>query len=92
VGATAPPGGIPLAAPLGAVTGSASLFAVPWALIVVVILVAGLIVGLWQFLRWRRRRFGETLADVADHARKEAERRLLGQSGKPSSAEPQGKA
>jgi hypothetical protein len=38
-------------------------------------------------------RLGETLTDVAEHARKETERRLLGQSGKPSSsAEPQGKA
>ena len=93
VGPTAPKGGIPLAAPLAAVTGSASLFAVPWALLVVIILVAGVVVGLWQFLRWRRRNFGETMADVAEHARQETERRLLGQSGTPSSsAEPQGKA
>jgi len=89
----APAGGIPLAASLAAVAGSASLFAVPWALLVVIILVAGLMVGLWQFLRWRRVRFGETLADVAEHARKETESRLLGQSGTPSSSgEPQGKA
>lgn len=92
VSPTAPPGGIPLAAPLAAVTGSASLFAVPWALLVVIVLVAGLIIGLWQFLRWRQRRLGETLAEVADHARQEAERRLTGQSGTSSPAEPQGKA
>jgi hypothetical protein len=92
VGPTAPPGGIQLAAPLAYVTGSASLFAVPWALLVVVVLLAGLIVGIWQLLRWRRRQLGETLAAVADHARKETERRLLGQSGKASSAEPRGKA
>jgi hypothetical protein len=89
----APAGGIPLAAPLAYVTGSASLFAVPWALLVVIILIAGLIVGLWQVLRWRRLRFGETLADVAEQTRQETERRLLGQSGKQSSsADPQGKA
>jgi len=92
VAPNAPRGGIPLAAPLAAVTGSASLFAVPWALLVLIILVAGLIVGLWQFLRWRQRRLGETLVAVADHARKETEHRLLDQSGKSSSGEPQGKA
>jgi hypothetical protein len=92
VGPAAPAGGIALAAPLADVTGSASLFAVPWALLVVVILTAGVIVGLAQLLRWRRRRLGETLAAVAEHARKETENRLLGQSGKSSSAGPQGKA
>ncbi|HEY7323938.1 MAG TPA: hypothetical protein VH520_03845 [Streptosporangiaceae bacterium] len=86
----APPGGIPLAAPLAAMTGSASLFAVPWALLVVVILIGGLIVGLWQLLRWRRRRLGATLIAVAEHARQETERRLTGQ--RTSSGEPQGKA
>jgi hypothetical protein len=92
VGPTAPPGGIPLAAPLAYVTGSASLFAVPWALLVAIILIAGLIIGLWQFLRWRQRRLGETLVAVAEHARKETEHRLLDQSGRSSSVEPQGKA
>lgn len=87
----APAGAIPLAAPLSAVTGSASLFAVPWALLAVIVLVVGLIVGLWQLRRWRHRRLGETLAAVADRARQDTERRLLGQPGK-SSAEPQGKA
>jgi hypothetical protein len=92
VNPTAPPGGIPLATPLAGVTGSASLFAVPWGLVLTVIVIAALIVGLWQLLRWRRRRLGETLAQVAEHARKETERRLLGQSGKASPAGPQGKA
>jgi len=92
VGPTAPPGGIPLAAPLADVTGSASLFAVPWALLIVIVLVVGLAVGLWRFLRWRQRRLGETLVAVAEHARKETEHRLLDQSGKSSSPEPQGKA
>ena len=88
----APPGEAHLAFPLAHVTESASLFAVPWGLLLVIILVAALIVGLWQLLRWRRRRLGATLAEVAERARKETERRLLGQSAKPSSAEPQGKA
>jgi hypothetical protein len=93
VSPAAPAGAASLAAPLAAVTGSGSLFAVPWALLVVIVLVIGLIVGLLQLRRWRRLRLGETLTDVAEHARKETERRLLGQSGKPSpSAEPQGKA
>jgi hypothetical protein len=87
----AAPGAIPLAAALPAVTGSASLFAVPWALLVVIVLIAGLVVGLWQLLRWRRRRLGETLAAVADQARKETER-LLRHSAKSPSAEPKGKA
>jgi len=92
VSPTAPPGGAALAAPLASVTGSASLFAVPWALLVLIVLVVGLIVGLVQLLRWRRRRLGDTLAAVADNARKETERRLLGPSGTSSSAEPKGKA
>jgi len=91
VGPAAPPAEAQLATPLAAVTGSASLFAVPWALLVVLVLIAGVIVGLWWLRRWRHQRLGETLTAVAEHARKETERRLLGQSGK-SSAEPQGKA
>jgi hypothetical protein len=59
-------------------------------LLVLIVLVAGLVVGVWQLRRWRRVRLGDTLVDVAEQARKETERRLLGQSGK--SAEPQGKA
>jgi hypothetical protein len=90
VSPTAPQGGIPLAAPLAFVTGSASLFAVPWALLVLIVLVAGLIVGLWQFLRWRRLRLGDTLIAVAENARQETERRLLGQQS--SAGEPKGKA
>ena len=92
VGPAAPAGAVPLAAPMADVTGSASLFAVPWALLVVIVLVIGLIIGLWQLFRWRRRKLGDTLVEVAEHARKETERRLLGQSGKSSSAKPQGKA
>jgi hypothetical protein len=91
VSPTAPPGGVPLAAPLPGVSGSASLFAVPWALLVVIVIVVGLVIGLFQLFRWRSRRLGATLAAVADHARKETERRLLGQSG-TSSAEPKSKA
>jgi hypothetical protein len=92
VGPAAPPAEAQLATPLANVTGSASLFAVPWALLLVIVVIAGLIVGLWWLRRWRHRQLGETMAAVADHARKETERRLLGQSGRRSSAEPPGKA
>jgi hypothetical protein len=90
VGPAAPPAEAQLATPLAAVTGSASLIAVPWALLVVIVLIAGLAIGLWWLQRWRRQRLGETLTAVAEHARKETERRLLGQRKLP--AEPQGKA
>jgi hypothetical protein len=91
VGPAAPPAEAQLATPMASLTGSASLFAVPWALLLVIVLIAGLIFGLWWLQRWRHLRLGETLTAVAEHARKETERRLLGQSGK-SSAEPRGKA
>ena len=90
VGPAAPPAEAQLAAPLAAVTGSATLIAVPWALLVVIVLIAGLILGLWWLQRMRRQRLGETLSAVAEHARKETERRLLGSRKSP--AEPQGKA
>jgi len=61
-----------------------------WALLVVIVLIAGLILGLWWLQRMRRQRLGETLSAVAEHARKETERRLLGSRKSP--AEPQGKA
>jgi hypothetical protein len=91
VGPAAPPAEAQLATPMASLTGSASLFAVPWALLLVIVLIAGLIFGLWWLQRWRHSRLGETLTAVAEQARKETERRLLGQSGK-SSAEPRGKA
>jgi hypothetical protein len=72
------PGAVPLAVPLGYVRGSASLFAVPWSLILSILLLAAIIVGAIQSRRWRRRRLVETLNAVADHARRETERRLLG--------------
>ena len=54
VGPAAPPAEAQLAAPLAAVTGSATLIAVPWALLVVIVLIAGLILGLWWLQRMRR--------------------------------------
>ena len=88
----APPGEPHLAVPAGGRDGICFSVRCAMGAAPVIILVAGLIVGLWQLLRWRRRRLGATLAEVAERARKETERRLLGQSAKPSSAEPQGKA
>jgi hypothetical protein len=73
----APPGAAALATPLAMVTGTASLFAVPWAVLVVLILLVGGAVGLWQLLRYRQRRLQQTMSAVAENVRRETERRLL---------------
>lgn len=87
---------IPLAklAPIAA--GSASLFAIPWALIGLILLLAAIGVGYWQFLRWRRRTHNAEIAAAAAKASQETERRLMGSnrasangdtgSAKPASA------
>jgi len=63
---------------LTAVTGSASFFAVPWALIVLIILLAGLGYGTWRYLRWRVRNRAAEMAAVAAAARKDAQRQMSG--------------
>jgi hypothetical protein len=83
----------PLPVTLTAASASASLFAVPWALIVLIIVLA---VGGYFLLRLRRarRRAREAeIAAVADRARRETERRLLGSGAGKSSAQaaPNGK-
>jgi hypothetical protein len=78
VGPQNPPGQPQLSAQLAAVTGSASLFATPWPLIVLILLVVAIIVGVVLGIRARRRSLHETLNAVADKARQETERRLLG--------------
>src|SRR5262249_10492612 len=68
---------------LTAVTGSASFFALPWALIALIILLAGLGYGTWRYLRWRVRQRAADMVAVAAAARKDAERQM---SSKAASA------
>lgn len=73
-----PPLTIPVAQSASLATGSASLFAMPWSIIGLVLLLVAIGVGIWQFLRWRRRLRRAELAAVAAHARRDTERRILG--------------
>ncbi len=86
-----PVGAPPLVVPIAGATGTASLFAVPWTLLLLIILVVGAAYGIWRARGWQRRRLRAKLDAVADRARRETERRLLGNSGK-SGAEPQKQA
>jgi hypothetical protein len=78
VGPAVPKGAPAEVLPVASITGSASLFAVPWTLIGVIILVLLASFGGWRLRRWQRRRLGGKLAAVAEGARRETERRLLG--------------
>jgi hypothetical protein len=82
------PAGAPaLALPTGYVTRTASLFAVPWSLIgLIILLIAAAVVG-WRGRGWQQRRLRSKLDAAAASARVETERRLLGNKG--SAAEPQ---
>jgi len=84
-----PEGAPPLAQPLAAANGSASLFAVPWPLIGLLILLGGAGFGGWRLLQWRRKRLRETLTAVAASVRAETEERVLAESGNPVT-KPQG--
>jgi hypothetical protein len=85
------PAGAPvLTTPIAIATGSASLFGVPWTLLLLVILVVGGGYGVWRARGWRRRRLRAKLDAVADNVRRETERRLLGNKG--AAAGPQNQA
>jgi hypothetical protein len=58
--------------------GNASLFAMPWSLLGLILLLVAIGVGIWFFLRWRRRMHRAELAAVAARTRRDTERRLLG--------------
>ena len=73
-----PTGTTPLASAASEATGSASLFAFPWSLLGLILLLAAIGLGIWFFLRWRRRLRRAELAAVAARARRDTERRLLG--------------
>ena len=79
-----PAGAAPIPEPVAATTGSVSLFAVPWGLIGLVILLAAAGVGGWLAWRWRRRRLALALVAVAESARAETEKRLQGDSADPA--------
>ena len=67
---------LPQAAPEA--TGTASLFAMPWSIIGLVLLLVAIGVGIWYLLRWRGRLRRAELSAVAARARRDTERRLLG--------------
>jgi hypothetical protein len=73
-----PTGTIPLAHTAPEATGSAPLFAFPWSLLGLVLLLVAIGVGIWFYLRWRGRLRRAELASVAARASRETERRLLG--------------
>jgi hypothetical protein len=79
-----PAGAGPIPEPVVATSGSASLFAVPWGLIGLVVLLVAVGVGGWQAWRWRRRRLALALVAVAESARAETEKRLQGGSADPA--------
>jgi hypothetical protein len=80
VGVTAgwPTGTIPLAHAAPAVTGGASLFAFPWSLLGLILLLVAIGVGARFYYRWRGRIRRAELAAVAARASRDTERRLLG--------------
>ena len=73
-----PPRTIPLAKITPIAAGSASLFAVPWSLIGLILLLAAIGFGVWAMLRWRRRMHEAEIAAATSKARRDTERRLLG--------------
>jgi hypothetical protein len=75
---TWPPTSPAVSVALNTVTSSASFFGLPWALIVLILLLAGLGYGTYRFLRWRARQHAADMAAVAAAARKDAERRMSG--------------
>jgi hypothetical protein len=91
VGPANPAGAPPLTIPLSSASGTASLLAVPWTLLLLVILVVAAGYGLWWARRLQKRRMRAKLTAVADKTRRETERRLLGNTGK-SATEPQKQA
>jgi hypothetical protein len=73
-----PPQTIPIAGIVPVASGTASLFAVPWSLIGLILLLAAIGFGVWAMLRWRRRLHQAEIAAAASKASRATERRLLG--------------
>jgi len=68
----------PLSVPLTQADSSASLFAFPWSVLGLLVLLAGAGYGTRRFLMWRSHERLADMAAAADRARRETERRLLG--------------
>jgi len=68
----------PLPVTLAAASAGASTFALPWALLVLILLLAGGGFAVWRLTRSRRRTHQAEIAAAADKARRDTERRLLG--------------
>jgi hypothetical protein len=73
-----PPRTEPLKTTVLVAAASVSLFAMPWSLLGLVLLLVAIGVGIWFYFRWRRRMHRAELAAVATRARRDTERRLLG--------------
>ena len=73
-----PKGTIPAANAALAANANALLFAFPWSLIGLILLLVAIGVGILFDLRWRRRLRRAELASVAARARRDTEQRLLG--------------
>lgn len=89
LGPTAAPNEPALATPMAEVTGSASIFAVPWSILLILVVVIAGVVGWMYWLRYRRRQLQVAVNALADNVRRETEQRLLGGSG---SSTPPGQA
>jgi hypothetical protein len=61
--------------PLAESDASASLFAVPWSLLGVILLLVAIGAGAWYLLRWRRRQQVAEVTEAVARARREAEAR-----------------
>jgi hypothetical protein len=62
--------------PLAESHANASLFAVPWSLLGLILLLAAIGVGIWYLLRWRRREQVAEVTEAVARARREAEARV----------------
>lgn len=71
-----PPRTPALPTPAPPTSGSGSLFAMPWSLVGLIVLLVAIGVGLWRLLRWRGREHRLEVAAAAAKARRETERRL----------------
>ena len=67
---------LPRTAPVA--NNTASLFAIPWSLIGLILLLAAIGFGVAAMLRWRRRMHEAEIAAATSKARRDTERRLLG--------------
>jgi hypothetical protein len=81
-----PPTSVQANLPLMTASSSASFFAVPWALLVLIVLLAGGGYGTYRYLRWRVRTRAADMAAVVAAARKDAERQMSGKAASAASA------